>query len=272
MGKDSQTSAPDAAFLNEHCAKVNGADLALKGMTAFDDIKGLTFQYIKGVIITLFVAAAIFTLKFIYIYQPFIAPYIDGSVEKITNFWSLLSYVVTPVAWILKFVSWIILIFTSMKITAILMSFWLDTLIEKVIGHFREIPDEKFSFSKTAKNTLIGLGQSAGNLIFSIIFMVLGFIPLIGPVFAFIGNSCSNGFDIMSPYLMILADKDDKVLKDFKITKAKTFSTGFVQTILTFIPAVGWFALPFTLLAQVVGYAYYCEETWQEQNKKVENS
>ncbi len=263
---------PDSAFLNEHCSNANGADLFLKGVNSFDNIKGLTAQYIKGVVITLFFVAVIFTLEFLFIYQPFIAPFIEYYVEKINNFWSWFTYVVTPISWILKFIVWVLLIISAMKVASLFMSFWLDKLVEKVIGHYREVPDVPFSFSITGKNIFKGLALSSGNMVFALIFMILGFIPILGPVFAFIGGSCSNGYDIMSPYLMILAESDDDLLKDFKITKKKTFFSGFVQTILTFVPAVGWFALPFTLLAQVIGYTAYCEEKWQLHTKTLENS
>lgn len=264
--------APDATFLNEHCSKANGVDLFLKGVNSFDNIKGLTLQYIKGVIITLFFVALIFTLEFIFLYQPFVAPFIDSYVEKINNFWSWFTYIVTPVAWILKFIVWVLLVILAMKTAALFMAFWLDKLVEKVISHYREVPDVPFSFSQTGKNIFKGLILSMGNMIFAFIFMILGFIPLIGPVFAFTGTSCSNGYDIMSPYLMILAESDDKLLTDFKITKGKTFFTGLVQSILTFVPAVGWLALPFTLLAQVIGYTAFCEEKWQAHNEALENS
>ena len=264
-------SGPDAAFLNEHCAKAHGADLILKGLGAFDKIKGLTYHYIKGVIITMIMVVAIFALKFIYLYQPFIAPFIDQYVDKINDFWSWFVYATKPISWILKFVVWVLMVFSSMKLASLFMAFWLDTLVEKVISHFRELPDTPFSLHSTARNTLKGLAKSAGNMSFALVFMVLGFIPIIGPAFAFIGGSCSNGFDIMSPYLMILAERDDKLLDEFKITKGKTFFSGFIQTILTFVPAIGWLALPFTLLGQVVGYTYYCEQKWQEHNKSLEN-
>ena len=68
------------------------------------------------------------------------------------------------------------------------------------------------------------------------------------------------------------AESDDELLKEYKITKGKTFISGFVQTALTFVPAVGWLALPFTLLAQVIGYTCYCEEKWQEHLKTSDNS
>ena len=271
MNKENSNS-PDAEFLNEHCAKVNGADLILKGMGAFDNIKGLTAQYIKGVAITLFFVAVIFTLEFFFLYQPFVAPFIDTYVEKINNFWSWLTYLVTPIAWILKFIIWVLMVFLAMKVASLFMSFWLDKLVEKVIAHYRDAPDVPFSFSKTAKNITKGLVLSTGNMIFALVFLVLGFIPIIGPAFAFIGGSCSNGYDIMSPYLMILAESDDDLLKDFKITKSKTFISGFAQTALTFVPAVGWFALPFTLIVQVIGYTCYCEEKWQQESKLIENS
>lgn len=264
-------AGPDATFLNNKCARVHGADLILKGLSAFDKIPGLTYHYIKGVIITMIMVVAIFTLKFIYLYQPFVAPFIDQYVDKINAFWSWFAYATKPIGWILKFVVWVLMVFSSMKIASLFMSFWLDTLVEKIISHFRELPDMPFSLSNTTSNVLKGLSKSMGNMLFALLFMILGFIPIIGPAFAFIGGSCSNGFDIMSPYLMILAERDDKLLDEYRITKGKTFYSGFIQTILTFVPAVGWLALPFSLLGQVVGYTYYCEEKWQEHNTVVEN-
>ena len=262
---------PNAAFLNEQCSKAKGTDLIIKGLKAFKEIKGLKTQYIKGVIITLLMVIVIFALKFIYLYQPFVAPFIEQYVDKINNFWSWLTYLATPIAWIIKFIVWVLMIFSSMKLASLFMSFWLDTLVEKVIGHFRELPEKPFNLAKVIKNILKGLGKSIGNMIFAITFMILGFLPIIGPAFAFIAGSCSNGYDIMSPYLMILADNDDEMLNEIEISKEKTFLSGFIQTILTFVPGIGWIALPFALLGQVVGYTYYCEQKWQDANSTLGN-
>ena len=271
MDNSQRDKGPDAKFLNEQCAGANGADMILLGMKSFDRIKGLTFQYIKGVVITLLIVALLFILKFILLYQPYIAPFIDGYVDKINNFWSWLTYLSTPIAWVLKFVIWILMVFVSMKIASMFMSFWLDTLVEKVIRHFRDLPDIPFNLRRTVRGIIKGLMLSSGNMFFAVIFLILGFIPIIGPAFAFIGTSCSNGFDIMSPYLMILAERDEELLKEFKLTQRKTFMGGSIQTILNFVPVIGWLALPFALLAQVVGYTYYCEDRWQKLNSGIEN-
>lgn len=264
-------TGPSAIFLNEKCGKANGGDLILLGMKSFGEIKGLTFHYIKGVVITLFFVAVIFTVEIYLLYNPYVAPFIDYYVDKINDFWSWFTYLATPVGWILKFISWILMVFAAMKVASLFMGFWLDTLVEKVIRHFRDLEDMPFSFQKTSKAILKGLLLSSGNMIFALIFLILGFIPVIGPVFAFIGSSCSNGFDIMSPYLMILSERDEELLKDFKITKNKTFLGGIVQTILNFVPLIGWLVLPFSLIAQVIGYTYYCESRWQKESISTES-
>lgn len=272
MENNNEYKAPKAEFLNQECSKVKGTDLIFKGLKAFREIKGLKTHYLKGVTITFILVLIIFSLKFYYLYQPFVAPFIDQYVEKINNYWAWLTYLATPIAWLIKFIVWVVMVFTSMKIASLFMSFWLDTLVEKVICHFRGVPETPFNLPKIIKNIIKGLGKSIGNMLFAIFFMLLGFLPIIGPIFAFIGGSCSNGFDIISPYIMVLAERDDKMLDEFQITKQKTFFSGFIHTILTFIPAIGWLALPFSLLGQVVGYTYYCEEKWQKQNKLIENS
>ncbi|MCM8532546.1 MAG: EI24 domain-containing protein [Lentisphaeraceae bacterium] len=265
-------NAPEAHFLNEHCAQAKGNELIVKGLKAFREIKGLKTHYLKGVTITFILVIIIFSLKFMYLYQPFVAPFIDQYVEKVNGYWAWLTYLSTPIAWLIKFIVWVIMIFSSMKISSLFMSFWLDTLVEKIILHFRGVPESPFNLPKIVKTIVKGLGKSIGNMMFAIFCILLGFLPIIGPIFAFIGGSCSNGFDIISPYIMVLAERDEKLLDEFKITRKKTFLSGFMHTILTFIPGIGWIALPFSLLGQVVGYTYYCEEKWQEHSKLIENS
>ena len=255
---------PNAAFLKASLNQANGIRLLSHGCRAFQKIPGLKSLYIKGLLLTLLLAAFFFYLQFTFIYEIFVISRVESFVDTINNWWSIFSYFTTPILWIFKIFLWVIMMTIALKMAMICMSFWIDNIIEKVIGHFRDIPTTPFSTAHFIKNLVISIKLSVKDFSRIIFFVILGFIPILGVLFAFFGIACSSGFVIISPYTLILADKDKNLLKDFNIDKATTFKIGWVQALLTYIPLIGWFFMPIVILLQIIGWTHLIESRWQK--------
>ena len=151
-----------------------------------------------------------------------------------------------------------------MKLSTAVLGMWIDSLLQKIIMHFRDIPKEKFSFAKLIKIMLAGFKLSIGNMILSLLFFILGLFPFIGPFMTFAGLSCSSGFDIKTPYVMLIGEDNPEKYKEFRLRKRRLFKIGYIHGLISLIPFLGWIMLPASLLTQMVN-TYFCEEKWQKK-------
>ncbi len=257
-------NSPHSQFLNENCLGVYGFKLIKKGLLSFDKIPKMKWLYLQGVFFTFILFILYFILYHYLLYQALIAPVIEYYVDKINQMASWLTYLTTPTGWLFKVLSWLVLFLMAQKSATITMGFWLDKLITLVIAHFREVEDVPFKLSNIIKGILFSLK----NLPFWLLLMLLGFIPIVGTIIAFTGAACSLGFDIMSPYILVLAEQDKEMLKTIKIRKKQSLITGIVQGGFGFIPILGWLIQPFLMVLQIIGFAYYCEERWKVDSQK----
>ena len=229
-------------------------------------VKGIKRLYFAGISLcligTLALVAACYQLDSL-----IIKPWLDSQQERWIdgNLWT--GYIVTPGYWIARVIFWLLYCYTSFKVAFLLMMFWTDFLIEKVIKHFRPV-DSTFCWKKFLRLILIGLRITIVNLTIGLFFFILSFIPVVGIAIAFIGVAIISGRDILSPYILIIGDQDEALAKQYKYSTKSVFNGGLVQASITLIPFIGWVFLPFTHLLQIIGYAYLCEEKWQEKNAK----
>ncbi|MCH2208765.1 MAG: EI24 domain-containing protein [Lentisphaerales bacterium] len=264
MGEESNNT-PTYNFLDTECRKVNGILLMNKGRKAFKEVPGLYLHYIKGVLLTLTSAVILFFTLYSTLYKMWILPFLDSYLTSITNWSGWLSWIATPVYWLIIVVLWSLLAYISMKLSTAVLGMWIDSLLQKIIRHFRNIPEEPFSMKKIVKIMLAGFKLSIGNMLLSLFFFLLGLFPFIGPFMTFIGLSCSSGFDIKTPYVMLIGEDNPEKYKEFKLRKRRLFKIGYIHGIISLIPVLGWFMLPASLLLQMAGYTYFCEEKWQQK-------
>ncbi len=252
--------SPSSDFINAICGRVDGFNLIKLGLASFSKISGMKRLYLMGVFLTFVFVIVLFTLFIFGIYLPFVAPFVDHYVERLNQIWSWLTFIATPAGWLIKFLSWVILFIVAQKSVSILMGFWLDSLVLKVVCHFRRVEETPFKLVNLFK----GLKFSLKNMPFVFVLLLLGFIPIIGTVFAFVGATVSLGFDIKSPYLLVLAERDKEFLDRVKLRRIDSFTTGLVQSSFSFIPLLGWLLQPFFMVLQIIGFVYFCESQWQK--------
>ena len=263
LSKTVKNEAPDSLFLVEHCRKVHAGMLVKKGLQAFRHVPGLFTHYLKGVLLTMTVAVGVFLLMYFGLYDVFIYPWVESYVESFNKWASWMSYFTAPAAVIVKLVVFTIMVYLSLKASTVVMMLWIDFLIERVMQNFRDLPDLPFSFARMIKVMKAGLKITFNNLMMTFLFMGLGMLPIIGPILAFLGISRSSGLDILSPYLLLLAERQLQLMEEFRFGKRQLIGSGYLQAAVCFLPFVGWLILPSLMLLQVIGFAYFCEEKWQ---------
>jgi uncharacterized protein involved in cysteine biosynthesis len=257
---------PTYQFLDQECRQVHGAILLKEGLKAFKKVPGLYIHYLKGVFLTLGCALLIFLALFFTLYRQLILPWLDSYIQSINNWSSWLAWLTSPIYWLIIIITWSLLVYLSMKMSTAVLGMWIDSLLEKVMGHFRPIPEKPFTVKRVSKVFFAGLKLSIGNMILSLFFFVLGLIPIIGPFMTFTGLSCSSGFDIKTPYVLLLGEDAPEKYKEFKLKKGRLFKIGFIHGGISLIPFIGWFLLPASLLLQMAGYTYFCEDKWQRKS------
>lgn len=256
-------AAPDRSFILEQLCRVHGLELLRQGCRAFRSVPGLFSRYLLGVLLTLLLAILILWGMDQLVYEPFIRPIILSIGLKLNTGWAWLHYLSSPVMWIIRVLCWMALLIMAVKLASACMGFWIDLLIERIIDHHRPGPDMPFSIRRLLMSTLRSLALAVRSLLISLIFFVLGFIPLLGVPLSFIGMACSSGADILNPYLLVLAERDSSVLRGHRLPLQRGVRIGWFQALLAMIPIIGWIAMPLLLLLQIMGTTQWVETAWK---------
>ena len=93
---------------------------------------------------------------------------------------------------------------------------------------------------------------------FPILLLVISLIPFIGLLIVFLIESHLLGKQCIVVYLENLNDLEENDLLKKRL-RWLPVRMGWLPSLLTFIPLIGWILLPITLSYQVIGFAYNAE-------------
>ena len=267
---------PDADFLF-HMHRANPLELIKHGKKSFRAVRGLWGNYLIGLAICFLISLILGTLFFYLSYRPICTSYIDPWINSLIDWsrhqkwwFSWIQYPGSWLNWILKIPLLALFAYLSLRLSTFFMIYWIDKLIERIISHFRPRPDEAFSMKRFIMTLRLGLAVTFRALLYSVFFVILSFFPLIGSIIALLGISRTAGIDIMSPYLLIVGEYNNEVIKRFPFRTKPMIKVGLLQGVITIIPVFGWILMPITLILQILGYSYYCEEEWKNQQENAD--
>ena len=228
-----------------------------------DTVPGLRWFAIRGFLLNYLVFLVTTAVMVGLVYTYLIAPYARdlASATSGEGFWmSLLSGLMSVVFWI----SGLLLLAASFLLAAIfsltLMSLWFETLTGRIVAHWRsDVAEPRFSLIPWVRSIGQALADGLWLLLLSASTLLLGFIPLAGPVLVVAINSYLLGREVRDPYLTVLHDL--AVPDGVHPAKAKgllgfTLRMGIVPVALAVIPVVGWLAMPVVLVYLVAGVAW----------------
>ncbi len=226
------------------------------GNQAFQQVPGLKGQAIRAflanLVIFIVVSLVLNGLLYNYLLEPWIASFF-GSED---GFWATLGSVIL---WITQILVGALLAVATLLFSVSMMGAWHEFLVSQVIRHFRPLPDVPFNFGMwlglTVQSAIVGFKE----VLWVLLLIVVGFIPIVGPILAFIGAAYLMGRGIFNPYWTVLQEQKESTDSLKQSVRWAPIQVGLPQMGLAFVPILGWLAMPWVLLTQVLGVAYYIE-------------
>ena len=235
-----------------------GAIKVLKaGHIAISEIKGL-----RGLLFrVLFLNYMIFTGATLLLnglfYYLFLNPIINWLFGGGEGFWSSIG---TVILWSIQLSVAAVFAVVSLRFSVSLVTFWNQSLVERVIYSFREIEERTFSFKIWLAEVKYIFIEALKSCIYPFLLLFIGFIPVIGLLLVFILESHLLGRESIIAYSDCLKDFEE-VREIRKKWRWLSLRIGWLPAILTFIPFIGWLLLPLSITYEVVGFAFLAEQS-----------
>jgi len=231
--------------------------ILLAGKKAITEIEGLGSLLFRGIFINYLIFICLnLTLNILFFFK-FISPIISWIFGHGEGFWATLG---NTVLWSIQLTFAAIITLISLRFSVELLYLWNQCLVKKIILYFRKKDDKLPSLKYLWEEIKYFFVEAIKACIFPIIMLFFGLIPLIGLPVVFLLESHLLGRQSVMIYLESLTDtKEIAELK--KKWRFMPVRIGWLATILTFIPIIGWLFLPLTLTYQVIGFAYTMEKS-----------
>jgi uncharacterized protein involved in cysteine biosynthesis len=110
---------------------------------------------------------------------------------------------------------------------------------------------------------LRGLGRALADsswlVMLSLLALLLGFVPLIGPLLVVLVESYLLGREVRDPYLAVRASLGEEPGRPRRGLALWTILTGLLPFVLAMVPVAGWLLLPAAMIHLVAGLAWQSE-------------
>ena len=237
--------------------KTNAVTVFRSGHQALSEIEGLRGMAVRGMLFNyLIFFAATLALNGLFYYQ-LLGPLINWLFGVGDGFWAAVGSVVL---WSIQLTVAAVFAMVALRFSVELLSLWHQSLVLRIIKHFRQIEEQAFSFRVWLANFKYILKESLKACLFPVMLLFVGLIPVIGPPIVFVLESHLLGRESTIVYLDSLTNPEEaaELRKSWRWLPVRI---GWLPTVLTFIPFIGWLFLPLTLTYQVIGFAYLVEKS-----------
>lgn len=241
---------------------LNTVSLFQAGSTALKEVPGLKRAAAKGFMINLVIYFVLVAVASIGFYQLIHLP-LASWLMTFESSWFHLPLRIG--LWVLQVTAFLIAALLSIRISLKFMGVWYADLAALVVGHHRgalKMP----SFLEELPHTLREVSR---ELLISMGLLIIGFVPILGPICVFTIGSWLQGRSITQPYADVLRGTKLGLHQE---TQAQKMFLGTGQMALAVIPLIGWLALPVVNLFQVLGYAWIKELSALAESGDPENT
>ena len=173
------------------------------------------------------------------------------------GFWTAVGSVVL---WSIQLTVAAVFAMVALRFSVELLSLWHQSLVLRIIKHFRQIEEPTFSFKAWLASIKYNLKEALKACFFPVMLLFVGLIPVIGPPIVFVLESHLLGQESTVVYLDSLTNPEEAA-ELRRRWRWLPIRIGWLPTILAFIPFVGWLFLPLTLTYEVIGFAYIVEKS-----------
>ena len=237
--------------------KTNAVTVFRSGHQALAEIEGLRGIAVRGMLFNyLIFFAATLVLNGLLFYQ-ILGPLINWLFGVGEGFWSAVGSVVL---WSIQLTVAAVFALIALRISFELLSLWHQSLVLRIIKHFRQIEEPDLSFKTWLANIKNILKETLKACLFPIILLFFGLIPVIGPLIVFVLASHQLGRESTVVYLDSLTDPEEAA-ELRRSWRWLPVLIGWLPTMLAFIPFIGWFFLPLMQTYEVIGFAYIVEKS-----------
>ena len=237
--------------------KTNAVTVLRSGHQALAEIEGLRGIAVRGMILNYLIFFVVTLALNVLFYYQILSPFINWLFGGGEGFWAVVRSVVL---WGIQLTVAAVFALIALRISFELLSLWHQSLVLRIIKHFRQIEEQDFSFKVWLANIKNILKETLKACLFPIILLFFGLIPVIGPLIVFVLASHLLGRESIVVYLDSLTDPEEAA-ELRRSWRWLPVIIGWLPTILAFIPFFGWFFLPLMQTYEVIGFAYIVEKS-----------
>lgn len=234
------------------------------GREAFRQVPGLRMLLLKGFLLLygLFVIAAgvILGLGYRFLVQP-LAHGLSTYDPHGNVFLEFLLPLADGLLWFAQLLLLAATMLLALVLSFSLLSLWFEALAARVAAHARGGAPVDAPFSLRAWAHSLGRAVRDGALLLALAFvaLLLGFVPLVGPLLSFAVASYVMGWEVREPYLAVRAAAGESPATLRRGLNWWTLRVGALPVLLAMVPWLGWLLLPVVLTIQVAGVAWLSE-------------
>jgi hypothetical protein len=227
------------------------------GQHAFTEIEGLRGLVLRGLFLNylLFFTATII-LNGLFYFQV-LSPFINWLFGGGEGFWSLVG---TVLLWSIQLTVTAVISLAALRFSVVLMSFWHQSIVNRIIKNFRKIEESAFSLKAWLEELKYIFKESLKACLFTFLLLFIGLIPILGLPLVFLLEAHLLGRQSIVVYLESLTNPEE-VVELRQNWRWLPIRIGWLAAILTFIPFAGWIFLPLTQTYEVVGFTFLVEKS-----------
>ena len=237
--------------------KTNALAVFHAGHQAFAEVEGLRGLVLRGLILNYLIFFATTVILNGLFYFQVLSPFIDWLFGGGEGFWASVGAVVM---WSTQLTVTAVISLASLRFSVELMSFWHQSIVNRIISNFRQIEETAFSLITWLEELRYIFKEAMKACLFPFVLLFVGLIPILGIPLVFLMESHLLGRQSILVYLESMTNLEEAIdLR--KSWRWLPIRIGWLAAILTFIPFVGWIFLPLTLTYEVVGFAFLVEKS-----------
>ncbi|MBI3991875.1 MAG: EI24 domain-containing protein [Candidatus Lambdaproteobacteria bacterium] len=230
------------------------------GRQAFAQVPGLRGFVLRGFLLNyavfVLVTAVVMGLGYVLLVQPLSAHLLGG--EAGPGFWAGLMHALAQwLAWIAAVLLMAATLLVAVVLSLALLSLWFEALAGRIVTHWRgTAAGPAFAWGPWLSGTGRALADGLGLLLLALLALLLGFLPLVGPLLVVLVNSVLLGREVRDPYVNVRRALGDDDLPGAWRHLLWTGRLGLLPFLLAAVPVLGWLLLPITLITLVAGVAW----------------
>ncbi|MCZ6646168.1 MAG: EI24 domain-containing protein, partial [SAR324 cluster bacterium] len=237
---------------------------------ALREVPGLKMFLLKGFVLNYTIFVAVAALVYYGIFFLLLQPYLVQLDEWATGegfLWDVLALLLGLVAWLTQLMLLAATLMFSLLISLALMSMWFEALAARVVAHCRGgVAEGRGRFTLLAWLAGIGaaLRESLRLMVLAFAAMLLGLVPVVGPLLVIVIDGYLLGWEVRDPYLVVrevLGEERKQLRKGLMLW---TVQAGLLPVFLAMIPILGWALLPGVMIYLVAGFAWRGEQALRE--------